>query len=136
MFQWQRWNKQFWTFDVGHCHVGDLMFEQRPNLKNLSRGLNLSHRSNLVVLLKIVLNFSRFKPALNWNRFLWDFRRGLNSLNSDTGLIVFTSDLPRLVSLHLHRSYRPLLHPLQHSQVSGAGDSGQTGQLHTGKSIN
>ena len=31
----------------------------RPNLKNLSRG------SNMVVSLKIVLNFSRFKPALN-----------------------------------------------------------------------
>ena len=34
--------------------------------------------------LKIVLNFSRFKPALNWNLFLGDLRRGLNSLNSDT----------------------------------------------------
>ena len=52
---------------------------------NLS--LNLSRGSNLVFALKIVFNFSRFKPALNWNRFLWDFRRGLNSLNSDTGLI-------------------------------------------------
>ena len=28
--------------------------DQRPNLNNLSRGLNLSHGSNLVGLLKIV----------------------------------------------------------------------------------
>ena len=51
----------------------------RPNLKNLSRGLNLSRSSNMVG-----FNFSRFKPALNRNRFLRDLRRGLNSLNSDT----------------------------------------------------
>ena len=31
----------------------------RPNLKNLSRGLNM------VGYTKIVFNFSRFKPALN-----------------------------------------------------------------------
>ena len=37
------------------------------------------------VSLKIVLNFSRFKPVLNWNRFLAELRRGLNSLNSDSG---------------------------------------------------
>ena len=30
------------------------------------------------------LNFSRFKPALNWNRLLGDLRRGPNSLNSVT----------------------------------------------------
>ena len=36
--------------------------------------------------LKIVLNFSRFKPALNWNRFLGNLRRGLNLLNSGTGI--------------------------------------------------
>ena len=34
--------------------------------------------------LKLVFNVSRFKPALNWNRFLTDLRRGSNSLNSDT----------------------------------------------------
>ena len=34
----------------------------------------------------IVFNVSRFKPALNRNRFLGGLRRGvLNSLNSDTG---------------------------------------------------
>ena len=38
-----------------------------------------------MVPLRIVLNFSRFKPALNWNRFLGDLRRGIDSLNSDTG---------------------------------------------------
>ena len=55
---------------------------QRPNL---SRGLNLSCGSNFVVSTWICINFSRFKSALHWNRFLWDLRRGLNSLNSDTG---------------------------------------------------
>ena len=45
----------------------------RPNLKNLI----------CLVSLKIVFNVSRFKPALNWNRFLGDLRRGSNSLNSD-----------------------------------------------------
>ena len=69
---------------------------QRPNLKNLIRGLNLSRGSNLgrgsnmVVPLKIVFNFSRFKPLLNWNRFLTDLSRGSNSLNSDIGLLLVT----------------------------------------------
>ena len=40
-----------------------------------------------MVSLKIVLNFSRFKPALNRNRFLGDLRSDLNSLNSDTGYL-------------------------------------------------
>ena len=38
-----------------------------------------------LVLLKIVINFSKFKPALNSNRFLENLSRGSNSLNSDTG---------------------------------------------------
>ena len=59
--------------------------DQRPNLKNLRRGLNLSCGSNMVgSMLKIVFNFSRIKPALNWNWFLEELRRGLNSFNSDT----------------------------------------------------
>ena len=37
-----------------------------------------------LVPLKIVFNVSRFKPALNWNLFLADLRRGSNSLNSDS----------------------------------------------------
>ena len=32
-----------------------------------------------------IYTVSRFMPALNWNRFLADLRRGSNSLNSDTG---------------------------------------------------
>ena len=35
-----------------------------------------------MVPLKIVLNVSRFKPALNLNRVLADLNRGSNSLNS------------------------------------------------------
>ena len=46
----------------------------------MSRGLNLIW----LVSLKIVIHFSRFKPALSLNRFLVDLRRGLNSLNSNT----------------------------------------------------
>ena len=34
-----------------------------------------------LVPLKIVFNVSRFKPALNWSRFLADLRRDINSLN-------------------------------------------------------
>ena len=37
----------------------------RPNLKNLSHGLNLSRGSKWLIPLKIVLHFARFKPALN-----------------------------------------------------------------------
>ena len=37
-----------------------------------------------LVPLKIVLNVSRFKPALNWNRFLADMGHDSNSLNSDS----------------------------------------------------
>ena len=40
-----------------------------------------------LVPLKILFNFSRFKPALNWNWFLRDLRRDLNSLNSDKALV-------------------------------------------------
>ena len=41
-----------------------------------------------LVPLKFVFNFSRFKPALSQLKpVLGDFRRGLNSLNSDTGFI-------------------------------------------------
>ena len=47
----------------------------RPNLKNLSACL---------VPLKIVFNVSRFKPALNLNRFGADLRRGSNLLNSNS----------------------------------------------------
>ena len=38
-----------------------------------------------MVPLKLVFNFSRFRPAPNLNRFLADLSRGSNSLNSDTG---------------------------------------------------
>ena len=62
-----------------------ILRKQGPNLKNLSRGLNLRRGSNMVVPLKIVLNVSCFKPVLNRNRFLADLRRGSNSLNSDSG---------------------------------------------------
>ena len=37
----------------------------RPNLKNLSRGLNFNRGSNMVGFTYNVLNFSRFKPAVN-----------------------------------------------------------------------
>ena len=46
-----------------------------------------------------MLNLSRFKPALNLNRFLVDLRRGLNSLNSDTGNLYIFKVSSRLYSL-------------------------------------
>ena len=44
---------------------------QRPNLRNLSHRLNLSRRSNMM---DSTSNFSRLKPALNWNRFFGGFK--------------------------------------------------------------
>ena len=41
-----------------------------------------------MVPLKIVISFSRFNPALNLNRFDADLRRGSNSFNSDSGLVI------------------------------------------------
>ena len=58
-----------------------------PNLKNLNGGLNLS-RGLRLVLLKIVSNVSRFKPALNLNRVLADLNRGSNSLNFISGYFI------------------------------------------------
>ena len=50
-----------------------------PNLKNLRGGLNLSRGLNIwLVPLKIVLNVSRLKPALNLNRILADLNSGSN----------------------------------------------------------
>ena len=46
---------------------------------------------------KIALSFFRFKPAFNWNRFLGDLRRGLNSLNSDTDTCLMHGSL---IALH------------------------------------
>ena len=77
-------------------------FAQRPNLKNLSRDLNLRRGSNMqLVPLKIVLNVSKFKPALNWNRFLSDLRRGSNLLNSDSGYLKSSSNSKNFVILLL-----------------------------------
>ena len=46
----------------------------RPNLMNLSQGLNLSLGSNFVgSTFKFVINISRLKPALNWD-FLGGFK--------------------------------------------------------------
>ena len=61
---------------------------------NLSRSLNLSRGSNLVGSTLNCFQFNlRFKPALNWNRFLADLSCGSNSLNSDTGTIFTYSNI-------------------------------------------
>ena len=68
------------------------MFEiSEAELKNLSRG------SNMIGSTKIVFNVSRFKPALSWNRFLADLRRGSNSLNSDSVSLKWMEKLPKSV---------------------------------------
>ena len=56
----------------------------------MSRGFILSRAAAQIWLvpLKIVFNFSRFKPALNWIQFLADLSRGSNSLNSDTAYVI------------------------------------------------
>ena len=48
--------------------------------------------------LKLYKIFQGFKLALNWNRFLGDLRRGLNSLNSDTGLVSSNKTLTKKFS--------------------------------------
>ena len=72
--------KKLWHFFLS-VRKNDVYFYTEAEIINLSRSWNLSVGWNKV---EIVLQFSRFKPAFNWNRFLWDLRRGLNSLNSDT----------------------------------------------------
>ena len=85
------WNGKFfsyWQIRLGtYRQLLYILYEPelRPNLKNLSRGLKLRRGSNMLVPLRIVFNVSRFKPSLNWNRLLADLRRGLYSLNSDSG---------------------------------------------------
>ena len=57
-------------------YLGDILkvsfVNQRPNFKNLSRGLNLRRTQIWLGPLKIVFNVpnSMFKPELTWNRFL------------------------------------------------------------------
>ena len=59
----------------------------RPNFKEFEPWLKFKHRLKYGWFPKIVFNFSRFEPALNWNCFFADLRRGSNSLNSDTDLL-------------------------------------------------
>ena len=59
-----------------------------------------------MVLLKIVLNFSRFKPALNRNRFWWDLRRGLNSLNFGHWLYRLISLIKSVKKKKMHNKYK------------------------------
>ena len=55
------------------------LYQQR---QNLSRCSNMRRGSNIwLAPLEIVFSVSRFEPVLNWNRFLDDQGRGLNSLN-------------------------------------------------------
>ena len=42
-----------------------------------------------LVSLKIVFNVSIFKPAFNLTRFLTDLRRGSDSLNADSVIVIF-----------------------------------------------
>ena len=73
-------------FGFSSLSILDLL---RWNLKNLSSGLNLSRGLNMVDLpLKIVLNVSRFKPALNLNQVLEDLNRDSNSLNSISEVLI------------------------------------------------
>ena len=92
-----------------------LMF-QRPNLKNLSCGA----AQIWLVLLKIVFNDLRFKPALNLNWFLADLRHGSNSLNLETNLLDNRKvGLKNGFIFYLFRYYTNLnLHTLQFDNLS------------------
>ena len=59
-----------------------------PELETFKFGSRLmAEFKELLVLLEILFNVSRFRPALKWNRFSADLRRGSNSLNSDSNQI-------------------------------------------------
>ena len=59
-----------------------------PELETFKLGSRLmAEFKELLVLLEIVFNVSRFRPALKWNRLSADLRRGSNSLNSDSNQI-------------------------------------------------
>ena len=60
--------------------------KQRPNLKKLSRGLNLRRCSNMVHL-NLYSIFQDSSQRLIETGFWADLRRGSNSLNSDLGRI-------------------------------------------------
>jgi len=82
-------NRLYWKlfFNVLYINQSINSRHLRPNLKNLSSGLNLSRGLIMVVSLKIVSNVSRSKSALNLNRVLADLSRDLNSLNLASGLM-------------------------------------------------
>ena len=64
--------------------------KRRPNLKNLSGGLNLSRGLNMVgSTWNCIKCFKIYNLALNLNRFLADLNRGSNSLNSISGCVAF-----------------------------------------------
>ena len=77
--KWFQQLRQYRNYDYLKCsrqRKAHLVVTLRPNLKMF--------REIWLVPLKITLNFSRFKPALNWNRFFRVLRRCFNSLNSDS----------------------------------------------------
>ena len=59
-----------------------------------------------LVPLKIVFNFSRFKPALNWNQFLSDLSCCSNSLSSDTFSFSVTTGYLVSMLFFICRSWR------------------------------
>ena len=96
------------SFGILQCRNQFIDFWEIGSLSKF-RFINLGKTVNIwieaaaqiwLVLLKIVLNFSRFKPAFNWNRVLADLSRGLNSLNSDTELIKLDKFLLRQSIVH------------------------------------
>ena len=61
----------------------------RPTLNNLSHSLTMRRRSNMIGFTWNCIQCFEIEPWLNWNRFLADQQRGLNSLNSASGVNIF-----------------------------------------------
>ena len=85
------------NYDDKPCKGSEAEFKEfNPRLKFMPR---LKYGWFQSLPLKIVFNFSRFKPALNWNRFLTDLSRGSNSLNSDTVSLTWL-ELPKCLAMN------------------------------------
>ena len=102
-------NRFFLTLRSISCQINNL----RSTLKNLSRC------SNMVGSTRNEFNVSRFKPALQWIRFLVDLRRGSNSIKTDyCSLLVskmyrlkMKSCLVYYLTINTHSKANPAVYP-------------------------
>ena len=82
----KRWVSDFYIFAIWCCRR--LIFKIMNSAWSNSLSLKYQRFTSSEAELKEFeprFKVSRFKPALNWNRFLADFSFGSNSLNSGSG---------------------------------------------------